>query len=380
MRRARPGPDRIVSTIYIRGYAYNRNGAVAFCVGRVRRTIDRRWPTTAEGRATIAAMLDEWLREPTRADASEAIPGEAPRTVAGLAAAWADGPGASASPSIRRHMAGGLRLLPKGASLDVPTLVVTISKALATTTLAPSTAYTRAKLLKRLFAWGMAMGWLTRNPMTLVDAKPPKRSGDVGYFTLEDTERLCAYMIERDQVLASRPGLRRDHKMSRYALLFRWQFYTGMRISETLALKWSHVFADEIRIFDSKGIDVRYFPVAAIPHVQSMLDELRAQRIDASDGARLFHWWNQSNGDITIGTQLRKAMHALGMSRREPRRTLHTFRASAERYMEDELGLSPVLVVQITGHSLAVHVSNYRTRRRGKDLARQIDRESKGQA
>lgn len=378
MRRAKDSPTRITSRTYLKGYAYRRGDACVFRLRDVTMTLDRRWPETQESRAEIAALLDDWL--PTAqyggrgAAIAVATDAEAPLTVDGLLVHWIAGPGAAASPHVHRHMLGAIAMLPKGLRLDVAALVPVLARAQQTTTLAASTANKRMKMLKRLFAWGVDMGWIARNPVALVGVKAVPKKADVGIFTEDEARRLAWYFVERDMTRPPSPGLRRAHSFAPYAWLVLWQFYTGMRISETLALRWRDVFDDEIRILDSKGHDVRYFPVAAFPEVAELVGELREARSGSRDDARVFHWWSDENGGVTIGAQLRDAMTALEM-RGGVKRTLHSFRASAELWMENVVGLSPSLVVQITGHSLAVHEKHYRSRRRGKDLARQIDRE-----
>lgn len=388
MRRAQDGPNRITSRTYVAGYAFNRNGTTWFRMGDIRRSAMRRWPDAADrdARTEIRTMLDAWITKAMTGDTETAR--NEPRYVAELVAAWADGPGETVSPNIRRKMAEAVRMAfgtDDECPLAITPLVDRIAAANRNTSLARSTHHGKMKMLKRLFRWGVDMGYLERNPVAMIGIKPLPRKQDTGRFTLEETNVLAWYMANRDIGADERTEYSRRYRYGNYALLWRWQFHTGMRIGETLKLRWRDITDHEIKIRDSKGKDQRNFPLAAFPVVASLVDELRTLHGDPKTGspkpdARVFPWWSSS---MAIQQMLNQTLDALRherggtlyFGRMNPRRTMHTFRASAEWHMEHTLGLSVPTICMITGHSIAVHEKHYRSRRSGKDLAELVARE-----
>lgn len=319
----------------------NRNGVCVFRLGQIARSTNQRWPTSDLERAAVVDALDRWLASMRNGEA------QAPRSVAGLAAAWLDGPGATCSAHVQRHMAGALGLLPEGSLLDVARLVQEISRARDASTYAAATLHKRMKSLKRLFAWGVEMGWLARNPVSLAGMPHVPRKREMAQFSRLELAVLCFY---------------HDQHPARYDLLWRWLYYTGMRIAEALALRWEDVSETEMSVRgkgDRSGPRYRAFPLEPFPEVVALLGELRG--LEHRRRGFLFPWSTPPGG------ALRDALKAL----RWPRRTLHSFRSSCINRWGVEYGWSAELIGDLVGNDPSIQRKHYRARS-GADLARVI--------
>lgn len=98
---------------------------------------------------------------------------------------------------------------------------------------APSFVNTHLMFLSAALKKAAALDLIQKNPMLAVE-RPKSGSRKVEIFTLEETKKLLEY--------TDRPKLRRLHVIISIAL------YTGMRIGEILALKWSDITPSFIRV------------------------------------------------------------------------------------------------------------------------------------
>lgn len=221
---------------------------------------------------------------------------------------------------------------------------------------APNTIGAYLRIWKRIFSWTVGMGWLASNPIDMVIVPPPKRlPREKRRYTWRET--LGIARVVRSQVYGE----------ERYRLML-WQLATGMRIGETLDMRWSD-FRDgtlEIRGKGYKGQKrMRLYPV---PPPQSgpsavakwtrrmdwILREQRRLSADLPDPDRVWRW----TASASLRSAFDKAKSAAGIETSDGR-LIHTFRAMASHRFRHTLGFSREYTARICGHSEAVMQSSY---------------------
>jgi site-specific recombinase XerD len=124
--------------------------------------------------------------------------------------------------------------------------------------LARATQRKRYRFLRAYFNWLHAEGYLDASPLDSI--KPPKEGRRMldKAATAEDVEKIC------------------EKAPRRWALQWRWMFYTGMRSSEVARLKWEHVDRRRgvVKLYRQKSGQEGVVPLSSKAEV--ILDEIGA--------------------------------------------------------------------------------------------------------
>lgn len=224
--------------------------------------------------------------------------------------------------------------------------------------LKPSTRKKYLIQLRRFFEFCIERQFLEKNPVGIIGIpKVPKKVSKLIYER-EEVESIVGYFMNKPHLIE-------------YGLLFKFLSQTGLRIGEALSLKWEDVNGFGFRIH-GKGDVERYFPIVnpednsiLFPEVQELLEILKGINKD-----KVFRW----NSPAQPQFHLNEAMKKLGIQKRinEHSRSIHTFRATAEFWWENELMLPFDVICDLAGHSMAVREGHYRKERGMKEIAKVI--------
>jgi len=216
---------------------------------------------------------------------------------------------------------------------------------------ADKTRNNKLSVLCQVFGLAMADELIERNPTALLESVKVQRDPP-DPFSLNEAETIIA-------------AIRRDHG-DRLADYFEWQFFTGCRPSETIALKWANVDLqkrrvrilaarvagkDKAKTKTAKSRDIDLCPRAyAVLQRQRAVSQLKGKEVFLrDDGAR----WT----DLQL--QLKRwdaTLERLDVRRRPPYQTRHT--SVSWNLM---LGKNIVWVARQHGHSVAMTTETYGT-------------------
>lgn len=113
--------------------------------------------------------------------------------------------------------------------------------------LAKATRHLRYRHVKAFLSWCRRQGFIEREPLRDIEQpelpdKLPKAMGE------EELDRICE-TIRQDYEEKRRRGFCRDNELLWLIELFRFAYYTGMRASELLRLRWRDVSLEKRLIF-----------------------------------------------------------------------------------------------------------------------------------
>lgn len=385
MRRTRQS-RRWPSRQWASGYVYDRNGTAVMRHADDQRTTGMRF--IPDNRSRCVAMLDAWIEGLVSGDRTEVA--TAPRTVLAVCDQFMQTMGPTLTKVTHRYFAITIKSYfgddhGGDCTLHPTTITKRIIDVERARNLASVTITKRRRFLRRIFKWAMNVGYIDTNPVDLVGIPPIPRKDHVAEFSTADVIALCAYSCGRDVGRDERLtvngrrrdyGRRADHRFARYALLWSFLYLTCARIGEVLAAEWSDIDGDTWHI-RGKGNRTRSFPLAAFPEVRELIAAIRreASSYTGKHAHKVFPWFRTPTSPQK---HLDDATRALGLKRdhRDAKRTVHTLRASGETRWREELGLSPELISDLAGHSVAIQVKHYRASRTAKQLAAQVARET----
>jgi integrase len=209
----------------------------------------------------------------------------------------------------------------------------------------------RLQLLRACWTWAIEQGLLEINPwsdLVLRVKVPPKQKSKP--FTREEIQMI----IE---------AFRSDRYYSHYADFVEFLFGTGCRTGEAIGLRWGHLSDDcsSVWIGESVSRGVRKSTktnrartISLTPHLQSMLLARRPENPD-SDSLVFPTPHGHAIDDHNFRNRAWKTVLAgLNIDYRKPYNTRHTLISHAL-----DLGMSPVMVAQLTGHDVATLYENY---------------------
>ncbi|WP_019501284.1 tyrosine-type recombinase/integrase [Pseudanabaena sp. PCC 6802] len=217
--------------------------------------------------------------------------------------------------------------------------------------ISPVTAKERLTLINACWEWGINEEIIENNPWNDLVARvkiPPKQKSKP--FTREEIQMI----IE---------AFRSDRYYSHYADFVEFLFGTGCRTGEAVGLRWGHLSDDcsSVWIGESVSRGVRKSTktnrartISLTPHLQSMLLARRPENPD-SDGLVFPTPHGHAIDDHNFRNRAWKTVLAgLNIDYRKPYNTRHTLISHAL-----DLGMSPVMVAQLTGHDVATLYENY---------------------
>lgn len=195
----------------------------------------------------------------------------------------------------------------------------------------------------------------------------------IGNMTVTKKKPDPMLVTERDDILADM----RKHYDERVYAYFLWQFYTGMRPEETIALRWSDVDmkAETIRVqrvrtfrggerdntktFVDRDVDLLPQALDALKIMKAHTFMLRTDRgKDQDDAADIFQnpvtrkSWHDERSQRD--TYWRPSLKRLGIRWRPAYNTRHTFATTALL-----TGVAPAYVADQLGHSLKMLLDRY---------------------
>lgn len=211
----------------------------------------------------------------------------------------------------------------------------------------PVTVHDRLSLMRGCWDWGIKQGLVAENPWTDVKIKvPPKQA--VKPFAL----------VEIGQILAA---FRASRYYCHYADFVEFLFGTGCRTGEAIGLRWKHVSEDCSQVWigeivtrgkrkGTKTNKSRVVPLTA--RLQQMLQS----RVRGKPDELVFPAPKGGSIDDNLFRKRawRKILDKCGIEYRKP----YISRATLVSHALDQ-GMPPVLVAELTGHSVQVIYKHY---------------------
>jgi site-specific recombinase XerD len=116
----------------------------------------------------------------------------------------------------------------------------------------------RYRFLRAWINWLIKEGYLSASPLERIKQPKKQRKMLDKAATAEDVEKIC------------------EKAPTRWALQWRWMFYTGMRSSEVARLKWEHIDRRRgvVKLYKQKSGHEEAVPLSA--KAEAVLDELEA--------------------------------------------------------------------------------------------------------
>lgn len=212
--------------------------------------------------------------------------------------------------------------------------------------------------LRRFFEFCKERQFIDKNPIDIIGIpKVPKKINKL-IFQKHEVEAIVQYFLSKSHMIE-------------YGLLFKFLSQTGLRIGEALNLKWDDISDMGIKILGKGGFE-RYFPLVnpedktiIFPEVLSLIQEIKK-----IGNKKVFRWNSPAQPQFHLNNAMKKLnipKHINGVSR-----SIHTFRATAEYWWENELMLPFDVICDLAGHSMAVREGHYRKERGLKELAKVI--------
>ena len=269
--------------------------------------------TLVRTRKTVGELLDGWL-ELRRPDMKEKTASDYEWAIARLKKAF-----------------GGRRVTELSPS-DVARLISTMKAD-------GSKTWTVKKVLTPLtgaYALAVREGWVSTSPVgKLLPSERPK--GD-------QREMRCMARDDIPKLLASTVGQDNRTENTRWKALFALLVFTGLRISEALALEWDDVTEDVVVVRGGKTASAKR-EVILIPAVRSLL---AAWRLKQAPGCQ-FVFGTQENASCGRGEALR-ALRATTKRAGIPSYTLHELRHTFASILIAQ-GELPTFVAKQMGHA-----------------------------
>lgn len=223
---------------------------------------------------------------------------------------------------------------------------------------------TKQKVLYKLSAfldYCVASQWLSANPMKAIGIAKVEREGDTRIWEQKELDRITGWLCSE------------GYKLN--ALQVRFMALTGLRISETLKLRWEH-FNDRSFLVHGKRTSAnrsgrRYFPFLdsnereAVPGLLGLLGELR--QYEKVHKGYVFPWRSAA----AVQRIFKRCIVTL---RLDDGRSIHNLRKTAIWYWREELGWNVELRSEAAGHSVDVQMKHYARRRDDRELALAIAR------
>lgn len=230
--------------------------------------------------------------------------------------------------------------------------------------------------IKSLFALAVDLGWISRNPVSLMQFPPAPSDGGHVAVPYDVAERIVVRAKEKDAVIGD---------------ILELILLTGLRIHEALEMRRQQIQPDHIlvigkgaaaRVGESEDDHRRRKPRRIIPLVafeveegnpfRQWQDRLQAvvlritERHTRGLNDRLF-WRPSRTGRPRLVNYndvhrfFNSVLAELGLV--EANYEVHGFRKTAEHYFENVLCLDPLDFCDMVGHSLATYLNSYRKRR-----------------
>jgi integrase len=215
----------------------------------------------------------------------------------------------------------------------------------------PATAQSYLGLMKACWDYGLAENLVAENPWKAASKR------------LKVSPKQKAKPFTREEIGAIILAFRSDRYYRCYAGYVEFLFGTGCRTGEAIGLKWKHLSHDcsTVWIGESLSRGVRKSTktnrartIAMTPQLQSMLQNRKPEKVDSD--ALVFP--GPRGGAIDDHNFRNRAwktiLTRLEIPYRKPYCTRHTLVSHAL-----DLGINPVAVAQLTGHSVKVLFEHY---------------------
>lgn len=361
----RASKDRWHSTTYAYGYVELRKGSAYCCYKGQRKSTGLAF--VPKNKRAALEMLDAWIFEiefPEKALVQKIGDGMSLSKALGI---FHDRRWESFTPAVRDNYDRAFNAYCiRDASFDsvdeVATMLAHRDRELD---LGRNTRNLYLRYLSLFFEDCVSSELITANPVRRIGVPSRVGPAEILMFSLDEVRAICTEIVKA-------PG---DPE---YGMLIRWLAITGMRIHETLNLRWADITDIEIRIV-GKGRRARVIPIRLLPKLRALIEELRYHQPSRSarvHGGRavmvalpeserkVFRWKN----DTIIRTRFNNACQAAGIDRCEGERTLHNLRGTAGWWMETELGLEERVMCDLLGQEPSTRRRFYRTRPTAADL------------
>jgi len=201
--------------------------------------------------------------------------------------------------------------------------------------------------IKQVFRWAANYGYISYNPAEEIKYSTGKKKKRIRWFTKDELIKIFDYA---------------DEHFPKFSPVFKFLYYTGMRLSEVVALQWQDVdFKNKmIRVVDSKTPSgFRRIPMR--PEVEKILKNLpRKENNKFVFAGTKNKSWNSSHLTHIFKEILKK----VGIN--EPGVCLHTLRHTFASHLamsgvsldviRDLLGHSSVVITEIYAHLAPDHI------------------------
>lgn len=270
------------------------------------------------------------------------------------------------TPGTHLNYKGALNLywMPTLALVRIDLITTTLVRRILTSTEWKSPGVKRNALvrLSTILQAAMREGLIERNPAAALEL-PKRTKKEIDPFTLEEAEKIIARLYQH------------EHWPSRiYAAFFEFAFFTGLRLSEALALRWdavdvqkkvAHVrrtialgqVAERTKTGKDRFVLLNGRALHALEYARQYAERRKQGKGRVTETPFVFP--PSKNGEFVKQTsdlhhQWRPVLEELGIRYRPPYNCRHTYATICLMS-----GLNPAFISQQLGHSIQMLLSTY---------------------
>ncbi|MEO5929610.1 MAG: site-specific integrase [Candidatus Kapaibacterium sp.] len=347
---------------YAIGYVEDRNGVACLRYKGMRKSTGYVWHPN--NRAKVIAMLDQWITQMEHPELTPEVEETEPQSSMTLYRAideFRHRYYSSFSLAKRDNYDRALNsyIVVDMSLHNVSAVETMLASRNNKVELAPNTRNKYLGYLSLFFDECVRTKWIERNPIQGIGIPHRMQKMEILIFTQAEVDAIVHEAEKRTDG--------RD-----YALLYRFQAMTGIRIGETLKL-WREDIEDKGIMVQGKGRLPRIVPIDVIPGLRDLLDEILA--LEKTAGTRqhgtegkLFRWTDPGKPRLVFNDVCTAAKVDRGS------RTLHTLRGTAGWWMENVLGWDERTICDVLGQEPETRKKHYRTQPSAAELEVRIAR------